>query len=41
LDVLHGTELTVLEIAELFYPTKRREFIEQHANDAADVTWRN
>jgi len=41
LDVLHGTELTVLEIAELFYPTKRREFVEQHANDAADVTWRN
>jgi nucleoside-diphosphate-sugar epimerase len=40
LDILEGTELTVLEIAELFFPTKRREFVEQHANDAADVTWR-
>lgn len=33
LYILPGTELTVLEIAELFYPTKPRTFIEPSAND--------
>lgn len=33
LHQLQGVELTVLEIAELFYPTKPREFVAQEAND--------
>lgn len=33
LHILQGTELSVLEIAELFYPTKRREFVEQASHD--------
>ena len=37
LHQLQGAELTVLEIAELFYPTKRREFVEQDVNDVTDV----
>lgn len=30
---VHGAELTVLEIAELFYPAKPKQFVEQVAND--------
>ena len=30
---VHGTELTVLEIAELFYPAKPKQFVEKKAND--------
>ena len=34
---LQGAELTVLEIAELFFPAKSREFVEQDVNDVASV----
>ena len=36
--VVEGTELTVLEIAELFYPEKKIEFIERDPNDFGIVT---
>lgn len=39
LFTLQGPELTVLEIADLFYPTKPREFIEQNKNDVTDPTY--
>jgi len=34
---LPGLELTVVDIANLFYPTKQRYFVEQDANDRAVV----
>lgn len=33
LYTLSGTELSVLEIAELFYPAKPKQFVEKKAND--------
>lgn len=33
LHILQGTELSVLEIAELFYPNKPRKFVDQAPND--------
>lgn len=38
LHILEGTELSVLEIAELFYPTKQIKFVEEEANDMKRVT---
>ena len=34
---LTGVDLSVLEIADLFYPTKPREFVDQPATDLADI----
>ena len=35
---LRGTKLTVLDIADLFYPTKPREFVAQDISDLAVIT---
>ena len=37
LHLVEGTKLTVMEIAELFYPDKPREFVEQAPHDKKTV----